>query len=113
MSILWNILLLGVAVFAVSRILPGIHVKHFGTAIVVAVVYSLINFLIGWLLVAISIPFIFITFGLFKLVINAFLLFLTDQLMDDFKIEGLSTTLLAAVLITIIDSVLRWVFLSG
>ncbi len=110
MAFLWNILLLSVAVFLVARLLPGIHVKHFGSAVCVAVVYSVINFLIGWLLAALAFPFIFITLGLFKLVINAFLLFITDQLLEDFKIDNFKTTLLAAVLITVIDSVLKWVF---
>ena len=49
-------------------------------------------------------------FGLFKFVINAFLLWVTDKLMDDFEIEGFGTTLIAAFLISIIDSMLRWVF---
>jgi len=110
MSFLWNILLLGVTIFIVAQVLPKIHVKNFGTAIGVAIVYSLINFFIGWLLIFLTLPLLFLTFGLFKFVINAFLLFITDQLIDGFKIEGFATTLIAAFLITVIDSVLKWVF---
>ena len=106
----WNILLLSVSVFLVAQLLPGIRLKNFGTAVAVAIVYSLVSYLLGWLLVLISLPFIFITFGLFKFVINAFLLLLTDKMMDDFEIDGISTTLLAAILITIVDSILRWIF---
>jgi putative membrane protein len=107
---LWNILLLSVSVFLVAQLLPGIRLKNFGTAVAVAVVCSLISYLIGWLLVFLSLPFIFITFGLFKFIINAFLLLLTDKMMDDFEIDGIGTTLLAAILITIMDSILRWIF---
>ena len=106
----WNILLLSISVFLVAQLLPGIRLKNFGTAVAVAIVYSLVSYLLGWLLVLISLPFIFITFGLFKFVINAFLLLLTDKMMDDFEIDGISTTLLAAILITIVDSILRWIF---
>lgn len=108
--ILWNILLLSCAIFLVARLLPGIHLKGFGTAIIVALVYSLINYLIGWLLLLLTLPALIITFGLFKFVINAFLLWITDKLIDDFEIDGLGTTLIAAFLITAIDSILRWVF---
>lgn len=108
--ILWNILLLGVAVFLVAEFMPGIRLKNFGTAIVVAIVYSLINFLFGWLLIFLSLPFIIITFGLFKFIINGFLLLVTDKMMEDFEIDGIGTTFLAAFLITIIDSILRWIF---
>ena len=107
---LWNILLLSVAVFLVAEFMPGIRLKNFGTAIIVAVVYSLINFLVGWLLLLLSLPLIIITFGLFKFVINGFLLLLTDKMMGDFEIDGIGTTFLAAFLITVIDSMLRWIF---
>lgn len=110
MSILWNILLLSVAIFLVAKILPGIHLKGFGTAVVVSIVYSVINYLIGWLLILVTWPAVFLTFGLFKFVINAFLLWITDKLIDDFEIDGIGTTLIAALLITVIDSLLRWVF---
>ena len=109
-NILWNILLLSVAVFLVAQLLPGIRLKNFGTAVIVAVVYSLINYLIGWLLIFLSLPFLILTFGLFKFVINGFLLLITDKMMEDFKIDGIGTTLFAAFLITIVDSILRWIF---
>ena len=109
-SFLWNILLLSLAVFLVARIMPGIHLKGFGTAVVVAIVYSLINYLIGWLLLLITLPAVIITFGLFKFVINAFLLWITDKLIDDFEIKGFGITLVAAFFITIADSILKWIF---
>ena len=104
-----NILILSAAVFLVARMLPGIRVKNFITAIVVAVVYSVINFFTGWLLVLLTLPFIILTFGLFKLVINAFLLWLTDLLIEDFKIKDLLTTFVAATLITLMDSLVKWI----
>jgi len=105
-----NILILSVAVFLVAQLLPGIRVKSFYTAIIVAIVYSIINFFTGWFLVLLSLPFMIITFGLFKLVINAFMLWLTDKLMDDFEISDLLTTFVAALLITLVDSAVKWMF---
>ncbi|RLB88656.1 MAG: phage holin family protein [Deltaproteobacteria bacterium] len=105
-----NMLILSVAVFLVAQLLPGIRVKNFYTAIIVAIVYSLINFFTGWLLILLSLPFMIITFGLFKLVINAFMLWLTDKLMEDFKISDLLTTFIAAFLITVVDSAMHWMF---
>ena len=109
MSMLINLLILSVAVFLVANFLPGIQVKHFGTAIMVAIVYSLVNFFFGWLLVFLSLPFIVITFGLFKLVINAVLLWLTDKILDDFQIKDFFTTFIAALCITLVDSAIKWV----
>ena len=105
-----NILILSVVVFLVAQLLPGIRVKNFYTALIVAIVYSIINFFTGWLLVLLTLPFMIITFGLFKLVINAFMLWLTDKLMEDFEINDLLTTFLGALLITFADSAIKWVF---
>ncbi len=110
MHTLWNILLLSATVFAVAKMLPNIRIKNFTTAIIVAVVYSIINFFIGWLLVLLSLPMMIVTFGLFTFVINALLLWITDQLIEDFEIKGLGTTLIAAFLITIISTFLKWIF---
>jgi len=103
-----NLLTLSVAVFLVAQFLPGIRVKNFMTAIIVAMVYSVINFFTGWLLVLLTLPFVVLTFGLFKLVINAFLLWITDKMIADFEIRDFFTTIVAAVLITLVDSGIKW-----
>lgn len=108
MQILWNILLLSAAVFIVANLMPTIKIKNYWTAIAVAVVYSIVNFLVGWLLNFFAMPFIFITFGLFTFVVNAVLLWITDKLLDDFEIKGLFSTLIAALLITLVNSGLKW-----
>ena len=88
--------------------LPGVRLKSYGTAVVVALVYGVLNFflgtVIGWIL---FLP-MFLSLGLFGLVINAFMLWLTDKLIDDFEIDSLKTTLLMAVLLTIGRVVLSW-----
>ena len=87
--------------------LPGVRLKSYGTAVVVALVYGLLNFflgtLIGWIL---FIP-MFLSLGLLGLVINALMLWLTDKLIDDFEIDSLRTTLLIAILLTVAKVVLR------
>ncbi|MGD9731436.1 MAG: phage holin family protein [Desulfamplus sp.] len=110
MSMVWNIVLLSASVFIVANVLPGIYIKNYWTAIVVAIVYSIISFFTGWFLILLSLPFMIITFGLFKFVINAFLLFLTDKMVGDFEIKNGFTTLIAALCISLVDSLLRSIF---
>ena len=105
-----NLLVLAGAVFIVANVLPGIYIKSYWTALMVAVVYSVISFLFGWLLILLSLPFMLITFGLFKFVINAFLLFITDKLIEDFRIKDFMTTLLAAFCISLVDYGFKWLF---
>jgi putative membrane protein len=97
------------SVFVVARFLPGVRIQGLGTAIVVAAVYGTLKFLFYWVLVIISLPFIIITLGLFLIVINAVLLWVTDKLIEDFEIDGCLTTIIASVVISLLDVVLRWV----
>ena len=110
MGTIWSIFLLAIVVFTVAKAMPQIHIKSFVTAIIVAVVYSIINFLFGWLLMIITLPAVIITFGLFIFVINALLLWVTDKLIEDFEIEGIGTTLIAALFITLGHKLLEFIF---
>jgi len=91
-----------------ASLLPGVRLKSYSTAVIVALVYGLLNFflgtVIGWIL---FIP-MFLSLGLFGLVINALMLWLTDKLIDDFEIDSLKTTLIMAVLLTMGRVVLSW-----
>lgn len=105
-----KLLILSISIFAIAKVLPGVKLKNFWTAVIVAVVYSIVSFFFNWLLVLLSMPFILITFGLFMFVINAFMLWVTDKVLEDFEIDNLKTTLLASVGITLVSTVLNWIF---
>lgn len=101
MNIVIHIILLSGVIFVIARVMPGIRLKSFVTAIVVAIVYSMIDVVLGTLLKLLSIPFIIITLGFFLFLINAFLLWLTDQLIDDFEIRSVGITIITAIIITL------------
>ena len=109
-SIVLNLLSLSVSIFLVAQLMPGVKVRSFGAGVKVAVVYSIIDLLLYKLLAFFAAPFILLTFGLFVLVINGFLLWLTNALMDDFEIDGCSTAVLASLLISVCNVVLHWIF---
>jgi putative membrane protein len=102
-------LLSAVSLTLLAKFLPGFRIQGFGTAIVVAAVYGLLHVLLYRILAIIAFLPMFLTFGLFGFVISAFLLFLTDKLVENFKIDSLLTTLIAAVLLTILNNIWRWI----
>ena len=108
MLLILHLLLLAGVIFAMARAMPGIHIAGYGTALLVAVIYGLINVTLGTLLKLLTIPFIIISIGVFLLLIKTFLLWLTDQLLEDFEIEDMGTTFVAAVIITLADTGLSW-----
>jgi putative membrane protein len=103
LGIYW--LLSALSVTAISRSLPGFRINHFGTALIVAGVYGVLHVLLSKILKIILFLPMWLTFGLFALVINAFLLYITDKLLDSFNIDSWLTTFIAAALLTILNGI--------
>ena len=110
LDLILHLMCLGAVILLIARSLPGMHVDSYGTSVMVAIVYGLINITLGFILKLLGLPFIIITMGVFLILINAFLLWITDQLLKDFEIEGIGTTFIAALLITITDTILAIIF---
>ena len=53
MGLLISWLILSVAVWVTAAVLPGFKVKDFKSAIIVALIFGLLNFFLGWLLFAV------------------------------------------------------------
>ena len=110
MRLLISWLILSVAVWATAAILPGFKVKDFKAAVIVALLFGLLNFFLGWLLFTV---FTIATLGLAWLfgfltrwLINALLLMLTDAVSDHLKIDGFKWAVLGALVISIISAVI-------
>ena len=102
-----SLLILAGVVFGVSYLLPGVKCKSFSTAIVVAIVMSLLNWVIYRVLFVLAVPLIILTGGIGFFLIAVFVLWLTDKLVDNFEIRGTGTLLLAALLIAVANFLLR------
>jgi putative membrane protein len=105
-----DVFVIGGLLYALASALPGVRVKSFGAAVTVALVYGLLNYFLFGLIALISFIPMLLSFGLFGLVINAFLLWLTDKLIDDFEIDSLGMTFLMAAVLTFGKVVLRMLF---
>jgi putative membrane protein len=77
--------------------------------LVVALVFTLVNSLVGPVLKLLSLPFIIVTLGLALLVINALLLLLTESITDAFDvvfdIDGFWWAVLASIVVSVSQSV--------
>jgi putative membrane protein len=96
-----------IAIWIVGWLLhPHIEVQDFATAIWAGLALGLLNSLVRPILIFFTLPATIFTFGLFILVINAFLLYLVEQLVDGVVIESLGWTFLGALLISMISALL-------
>ena len=102
-----SLLLKASIVIVVARLIPGIVVASFGSAVLVAAVYALLSVVFKELLVLFSLPLLLVTFGAFMFVINGFLLWLTDKLLSGFEIKSFGSLAMATVAFTFGDILVR------
>jgi putative membrane protein len=97
------------ALWLVARIIAGIEVRDFGSALIATIVIAVVNFVVGPILRFFAFPLTFITFGLFTLVIDALLLKLASLFTPGFRVHGFISALLGAIVLAILTAILRFV----
>jgi putative membrane protein len=114
MYTLLHLATLTVTVLLLSRIFSTVKVKSVASALVVAIVFSVLNVLLGWLIrVALFVPAI-LTLGVLFLfvpfIVNAVMLWLTDKLLGSFEIETAGALFASAAIITIVNALFSFAF---
>jgi putative membrane protein len=97
-------LVLSVAVFVSAKLLDGVEIRSFTTALGVALGISLVNLFIKPILLILSLPVIILSLGLFIFIINAALILLIDKFVDGLRIRSFSWALIFSVLISVLST---------
>ncbi|MEU2350568.1 phage holin family protein [Modestobacter sp. NPDC049651] len=91
-----RVVVLAVIIYFVTRLVNGITVDtaggrygEAGTYLWVALLFAVVNSVLGPVLRLLSLPFVVLTLGLFLLVVNAALLGITAALSDRLQVDGL------------------------
>lgn len=92
------------AVSFVGWAFPGVHVRDFLTALLVALVFGLINVTIGPVLRLLTLPITILTLGIFSLVLNTLLFWSTALVVPGFSIDGFWWAALAALVVSAIST---------
>jgi putative membrane protein len=105
-----HLAVLAVTVFALAHLMPSVRIRSAGTAVVVAVIFSVLNFFLGWLIrAALFVPAV-MTLGILFLfvpfIVNTVLLWLTDKLLASFEIRTFRGLVISSGTITLVN----WLF---
>src|SRR3954452_9758615 len=113
--LLIRLVILAAIIDIVARIVPGIHVHgSFLWLLWVALIFSVVNLILGPLFKLLSLPFILVTLGLFLLVVNAALLGITAALTSHLTIGNFWSAVRSAFIIAFFSSLaVRLSRLSG
>lgn len=93
---------------ALSHLIPGITVKGFGTALVLALLWGLVNITIKPILILLTLPFNILTLGIFTFIINGFLLWVLGGVVKGFEVHGFWVAVVGALFLSIISSLSHW-----
>jgi putative membrane protein len=97
-----------VALFVAAWLLSGVdYGDQWWTLLIAAAVFTVVNFAVKPILAVLSIPFIVVTLGLFYLMINVLMLYLTDWLVPDFEIETFWWGALAAIIVSFVNFLMQ------
>lgn len=95
-----------IVAFGLSFILEGVKMESFYTAIILAIVISVLNVLVKPLLIIFTLPLTILTLGLFLFVINAIIISIADYFIDGLVITSFWWALLFSLLLSIVVSFL-------
>jgi len=101
------------ALIIVSRLVHGFVVSGLGAAMVAVIVIGLLNATLGLLLKLITLPLGILTFGIFFLFVNAFMLRFASGLVPGFRVETFSAAFWGALVLSLLHLVFGFLFKSG
>jgi putative membrane protein len=99
------------ALFVATWLLSGLsYGSDWWVLLVAGLVFTLVNFFLKPVLTILSIPFIIVTLGIFYLLINVFMLYLTHWIVPQFTIATFWWAVLAAIIVSAVNGILHMFF---
>lgn len=96
------------AFLALPYIIAGISVEGFGTALILAFLWGIVNVTIKPILLLLTLPINLLTFGIFTFILNGFLLWLLGGIVKGFEVQGFWVAILGALILSFISSLTHW-----
>ena len=110
MGLLIRLSINALALILMTRIVPGLYLASFSTAIMAALVWGLVNTLVRPIFSFFTFPLQLLTLGLFTLVINGAMLALTAKLVPGFTVQNFSSACIGALVLSVISLILTHIF---
>ena len=113
MNLIIRLLVTAVVAFFLTKVLSGVHIDGFSTAIVFAIVLGVLNLIVTPILKILGLPLTILTLGLFSLVINALVILIADYFIDGMQVDGFWWAFIFSIALSVITSLLSGIFTSS
>ncbi len=105
-----HIIATAAALVVMTRMVPGISVEGWYSALIVAVVWGLLGVTIRPILGLLTLPINIITFGLFSFVLNALLFWFVASIIQGFDVAGFVPALIASAILALVSYAVSMLF---
>lgn len=100
-------LLYAVALLITANVVPGFHLRSMAAALIAVIIIGFLNMTLGLFLKIVTFPLTILTFGVFLLIINAFILKLAGNVVPGFYVSTWSAAFIGAVVLALLHLLLR------
>jgi len=101
------------AIWIVSRLVPGFIVEGAAAALIAAVFIGFINATLGLFLKIITFPLTLITLGIFWFVVNAMMIELAAALVPGFHVANFLVAFWGGIVLSIVNMLLKWLVMPN
>jgi putative membrane protein len=108
MRMLIHWVLTALALWIVSRLIPGFSVNGPVAALIAAVVIGFVNATLGLFLKIVTFPLTILTLGLFWLIINAVMIKIAAAIVPGFHVDTFGAAFWGAIVLSLVNMALKW-----
>lgn len=94
-------------IILVAKLVPGIGLAGYKTAVIAALIIGLINAFIKPMIIIITLPINILSLGVFTLFINTFVFYAASRLVRGFVIDGFWSAFIGALCLSVISFLLN------
>jgi putative membrane protein len=102
-KIIIHFVIIAATFLLLANVVPGFYMAGWGSALLAALVFGLVNAILGPILTILSFPLILITLGLFWFVVNAILLVVVAAIVPGFSFNGFMPALIGSIVLAAVN----------
>lgn len=103
MNFILRLLINALAFYAIARYVPGFHVSNFTAALIASFIFGIVNAIVRPLVLLITLPLTILTLGIFVLIVNALMIWLTALVAPGLRIDGFEPAFIGGLIMLVVS----------
>jgi putative membrane protein len=110
MGFLLRLIVTAIVFYFLPRFVHGIHVDNATSAIIAALIFGIVNAVVRPIVLLLTLPATILTLGLFVIIVNALMFWLTAWIAPGFRVDGFMPALIGAIIMMIAGFIVSHLF---